>query len=508
MSNRFKSDKKVQAVLSKVTRYMDKAIEGILSKIRLSIVLKLNFIYIIRMVGLLITLDIFILSVYAYVEVREAQKEVISSTMVISGIMQESTEFPEEKINIIASAGNTNYHFYDSQDNLIYENNSEIPLLNKTILKISERNYLKTSGNGYFVNPSLSKWKEGLVNINYVYEDSVNFKDSIIKVTAEYNLKESLYLLKNEISVIVLSEIILLLLSLIKITATSKKILKPIDEMNNTVKNITINQLDTRLNISGSQNELKDLAATFNDVLDRIQRAHDVQSQFVSDASHELRTPISVIQGYAKLLDRWGKEDKEVLQESIDAIKSEAENMKRLVEELLFLARGDKNAQEINFKSFSLKSLMEEILKDTLLIDKNHYIELKRNEEVDFYGDEKLIKQTIRIFIDNSIKYTPEGGKIVLEAYKENDQLFVTIEDNGIGIAEEELPKIFDRFYRSDKSRTRETGGTGLGLSIAKWIIMKHRGQISVSSAHNKGTKIIISFSGGIDQSSSTDTNK
>lgn len=274
----------------------------------------------------------------------------------------------------------------------------------------------------------------------------------------------------------------------------SKKFLSPVETMTKTVKEISINVLDKRLDVRGSKNELKDLAKTFNDMLDRIQKSVDQQNQFVSDASHELRTPISVIQGYINLLDRWGKNDKEILEESISAIKSESENMKDLVEKLLFLARGDKNTQKIEKQNFMVNELIQEILKETKLIDSTHQIENEYSQEFEINADRKLIKEAVRIFVDNSIKYTPEGGTIKLDSYKKDDKAIITIGDTGAGISSEDLPYIFDRFYRADESRTKTSGGTGLGLAIAKWIINNHNGIVDVWSKPDIGTIIKITL--------------
>lgn len=274
----------------------------------------------------------------------------------------------------------------------------------------------------------------------------------------------------------------------------SKKFLSPVYTMADTVKKISINALDKRLDIKGSKNELKDLAKTFNDMMDRIQSSIEKQNQFVSDASHELRTPISVIQGYANMLDRWGKDDKDVLEESIDAIKSESKSMKDLIEKLLFLARGDKNTQKVEKENFMMNELIDEIVKETKLIDDVHKIENEHNDEFSINADKKLIKEAIRIFIDNSIKYTEKGESIKIDSYKREKEAIITIADNGTGISKEDLPHIFDRFYRADKSRTKSSGGTGLGLSISKWIIDKHNGKIHVWSEINIGTIVKITL--------------
>ena len=301
--------------------------------------------------------------------------------------------------------------------------------------------------------------------------------------------KDYIYILGT---ILVIFNIIGIISIIIISSRTSKRLLSPIYYMTNTVKEISINDLHKRLDVSGSKDELKDLAKTFNDMLDRIQNSVELQNQFVSDASHELRTPISVIQGYANLLDRWGKDDRQVLEESVSAIKSESENMKVLVENLLFLARGDKNSQKINKEKFPISELISEVLKETKLIDSHHNILTEKNEEFIINADKNLIKESIRIFIDNSIKYTPFNGTIKLNSYKKNNKAVIIIEDTGIGIPKDDIPHIFNRFYRVDKSRTKKDGGTGLGLAIAKWIIDNHKGTIHVDSTLNVGTTIKI----------------
>ncbi|WP_242649415.1 sensor histidine kinase [Clostridium kluyveri] len=296
--------------------------------------------------------------------------------------------------------------------------------------------------------------------------------------------------------IIFISNVIGLFIIAIVVSKASKKFLSPLKSMTDTVREISINALDKRLNVKGSKNELKDLAKTFNEMLDRIESSVEQQNQFVSDASHELRTPISVIQGYANLLYRWGKNDREVLEESINAIKSESENMKELVEKLLFLARGDKNAQKVEKEDFILSELINELIRETKLVHKDHHIESDHNEKFSVYADRKLIKEALRIFMDNSIKYTKKGGTIKLDSHfiQHTNTAVITVADTGIGISKEHIPHIFERFYRADKSRTKSSGGTGLGLSIAKWILDMHQGTIDVWSELDIGTVIKITF--------------
>lgn len=274
----------------------------------------------------------------------------------------------------------------------------------------------------------------------------------------------------------------------------SRRLLAPIQTMTGAVKDISIQALDRRLDVSGAKDELKELAITFNDMLDRIGKSVEQQNRFVSDASHELRTPIAVIKGYADLLDRWGKDDRQVLEEAVAAIQSEAESMNSLLEKLLFLARADNNRQHIEMQSFSLSELVEEVLRETRLIAPGHRIESSLNEDVLLVADRKLIKEAVRIFMDNSVKYTPAGGTVCLNGYQRNNRAIISIEDSGSGIAREDLGHVFDRFYRTDQSRAKSSGGAGLGLAIAKQIVDSHQGEIRIWSAPEAGTAVRISL--------------
>ncbi len=179
------------------------------------------------------------------------------------------------------------------------------------------------------------------------------------------------------------------------------------------LEGINAARLDTRIQVDETQEELKNLARAINSMLDRINESYRAQVRFVSDASHELRTPISVIQGYANLLDRWGKNDEKTLQESINAIKDEAANMKDLIEQLLFLARGDNNTIMLQAETFNLADLAREVFAETKMIDATHVFEV-RAADAWVSADRALVKQAARILVDNAVKYTDPGGQIIL----------------------------------------------------------------------------------------------
>jgi len=272
----------------------------------------------------------------------------------------------------------------------------------------------------------------------------------------------------------------------------SKKMLEPIDQITKAADNISINNLLGRIEVAGPNDELKRLGITFNKMIDRLQESFDRQIQFVSDASHELRTPIAVIQGYANLIDRWGKDDRAALEKSIHAIKLETSNMTNLVEKLLFIAKGNSGNQRIEKENFLLNELICEVIEESKLIDHTHIISSDKNDTISIFADYKMMKQMLRILIDNSIKFTPQNGLINIRSEVTRSTVKITVSDSGVGIPEDEIQNVFERFYTVDKSRSKEKGGTGLGLSIAKLIVDVHKGTISVDSKEGLGTKITV----------------
>ena len=253
-----------------------------------------------------------------------------------------------------------------------------------------------------------------------------------------------------------------------------------------------IEQIDIGDKLSTGDKDLAGLEDAINDLLARMHAAYRQQAQFVSDASHELRTPIAVIQGYVKMLDRWGKDDETVLDESIAAIKTETEHMKTLVEQLLFLARGDSGRQQMNPEPMDLAALAAEVLGEYRMIDESHEWRQGALSPAPVSADPALIKQAARVLVDNAVRYTPAGGSIRLSAGSEKGESWLEIQDGGIGIDEEDVPRIFDRFFRADPARARQSGGTGLGLSIARWIVERHDGRFEVVSRPELGTRIRV----------------
>ena len=274
----------------------------------------------------------------------------------------------------------------------------------------------------------------------------------------------------------------------------SRRILTPIRAITRTAGSIEVERLGQRLTIPRARDELSELARTFNRMLERLQEGFVQQQRFVSDASHELRTPLTVILGYSDMLSRWGREDKDILEEGITAIRSEAENMQQLIEKLLFLARADQKRQAVHKEAVLLSEILADTMEKMQIVTSSHEVTLDRNDEAVVSADPVLLRQLFRIFLENSRKYTPAGGHIRASSILAEDgkSVTVTLSDDGIGIAPEHQAHIFERFYRVDSSRTKETGGSGLGLSIARWIAEQHGIRIAVKSAEGQGTDISL----------------
>ena len=259
------------------------------------------------------------------------------------------------------------------------------------------------------------------------------------------------------------------------------------------ISNLRVDAMENGIHMHDK--DLQGIETALNGLLERIRASYKQQTQFVSDASHELRTPIAVIQGYVNMLDRWGKKDTAILEESIEAIKNEANHMQKLVEQLLFLARGDLNRQNLDMKNQELNSILREVYEESLMIDENHRYRFEESGTVEVYGDSDMLKQSARILIDNAAKYTKQGEEILIRvgAWKDGSP-FYGIQDNGIGMSQEDVAHAFDRFYRADSVRNSKTGGTGLGLSIAKWIVDKHQGYYDIVSREGLGTRFSVVF--------------
>ena len=268
-------------------------------------------------------------------------------------------------------------------------------------------------------------------------------------------------------------------------------ILRPLDDIQSTIVAIrddpTKNQRVPELN---RNDELAELSQIFNSMLDRMQRCIDQQSQFVGDVSHELRTPVAIIQGHMQMLQRWGKDDPQVLEESIPAVIAETNRMNSLVQEMLDLSRAEQ--VELNFRDATtpVRDVVHQVYNNFKMIHPDFEFmlddDLRHDEVVRIYRDH--LEQILIILCDNAVKYSGERKKIHLSLSRNLRAVEIGVQDFGEGISPEELSKVFDRFYRVDKARSRKKGGNGLGLAIAKRLIEGYHGTITVESQLGSGS--------------------
>ena len=268
--------------------------------------------------------------------------------------------------------------------------------------------------------------------------------------------------------------------------------LRPIASMTETAGTITQSRdLSHRIPTSQQQDELGRLATTFNAMLASIETAYQAQQRFVSDASHELRAPLTAIQGNLELLRRHPEMPVTERSEALAEVERETNRLTRLVADLLALARADAGVT-LQRRPVDLDAVVLDTFRTARQLAAGQELALHPFEPVQVAGDEDRLKQLVLILIDNALKYTPTGGRVTLGLRRGTDVAEILVHDSGVGIAPDDLPHVFERFYRADPARGRDPGGTGLGLPIARWIARHHGGDVTLESAPGQGTAAII----------------
>lgn len=288
---------------------------------------------------------------------------------------------------------------------------------------------------------------------------------------------------------IIVTAVLGLVISIIGGMAISRLFLKNIRELTNTMEQIkNEGRLDKRVTIAnGGRDEISKLSIVFNSLMDDLEASFNRERRFVQDASHELKTPLTIIKGHLSLLNRWGKNDKEVLDKSIKASSEEVDRLIDLVKTLLDISKLDNLNDRIS-ENCDIEEVLETILDDFSIIKSDYNIKVNYNGIKTFPMNELHMKQIIIILLDNAIKYSNTNKNIDIIFEEENNYKILKVIDRGIGIPKEDIPFLFDRFYRVDESRSSKTGGNGLGLSIAKKLTNIYGGNIFVCSKLGEGS--------------------
>lgn len=314
------------------------------------------------------------------------------------------------------------------------------------------------------------------------------------RIYVAYPLAELSELLEKLFSIFLILIPITLAISIAGGWFLAYKSLNPVDNITKTAQQITAHNLDQKIPERAINDEIGRLISTLNGMINRLRNSFEQMKQFSVDASHELRTPLTIMRGEVELALRSQKDNAEY-RSILVSILEEVSRLSNIVDNLLTLSKEDLGQRE-SFRNehVNLQELMAELYEDGEIIasKKQISVELLRNEDIILSGDRVRLHQLILNLIDNAVKYTPQGGKVILSSERENGFAKIFVKDTGIGIAKEEQGKIFDRFYRVDKARSREFGGSGLGLSIAKWIAEIHNGRIEVKSEIDRGSLFTI----------------
>lgn len=272
-------------------------------------------------------------------------------------------------------------------------------------------------------------------------------------------------------------------------TLISPRLFRPLEEIARMAGQISrADDLSRRLPDTGRGDEIGQLTLALNQTLARLEELFRAQQRFLADVSHELRTPLTTIRGNVDLMRRMGGAD----DVSLNDIEAELERMTRLVNDLLLLARADVGSLPIAQEMVALDTVLLDVYRQVRTLDADIRVHLQEVDQVQVLGDADRLKQLILNLIDNAVKYTPAGGDVYVGLTKNGGNSELIVRDTGIGIPEEDIPFIFDRFYRVDKARTRAHGGSGLGLSIARWIVDVHGGDIEVTSKVGEGTTFTV----------------
>jgi two-component system OmpR family sensor kinase len=336
---------------------------------------------------------------------------------------------------------------------------------------------------------------EGHQYRSYVRRFSADQQDaSLIVLQSLHRQNEFLETLAGTFGIVIPLAI---LLSSIGGYLLAKRNLSPVVAMSAQASRIGAENLHARLYVGNPRDELGRLAGSFNELLDRLDRSFEKQRRFVADASHELRTPVAILCGEAEVTLGQQRRTEQEYRESLEILREEATRLKHIVEDLFTLARADAGQHPLALTDFYFDEVIAECAKNvrTLASAKTISVSCESNGELPIRADEALLRRMVLNLLDNAIKYTPAGGRVSLHCGAENGLYRLMVEDSGPGVPADLQSKIFERFFRADKARSRresDGGGAGLGLSIASWIASAHGGRIELTQSSTTGSVFTV----------------
>ena len=416
--------------------------------------------------------------------------QLISMNMRTIEYEEEQIEKRYEELSYILS----NIELKDNTLNDIIKDDDEI-------IRIYQDNYIKyKSKNDIWDKIPLSTNEELKVNFRYIDWDLYVVLDGKIEIdNKDYRIQivhgDMIFdeIMENYFQTLLISLFIGIILSIIGAIYLSKRFVGRLKNLSNTINEVKENGIKYRVEISNTNDEFDKVNILFNDMLDEVEEAFNEQSRFVSDASHELRTPLTALQGHLRMIKRWGKNDKERLEKSLDICISETERLTKIVGDLLTLSRCDNeiiNLSEI--EKIQAKQIILQIIEHYKILNNTTKFKLIMDENLMLKIKQDHLKQILIIFIDNAIKYNDKDECVIdINIFEKNENILFNIRDNGKGIPKDEIPYILNRFYKVDKSR-KNNNSFGLGLSIADKIISLYGGRIKIYSEEGIYTEIVL----------------
>jgi heavy metal sensor kinase len=324
-------------------------------------------------------------------------------------------------------------------------------------------------------------------------------KTKSAQISIGYTVEEIRETLTNLFSYLLIAFPIVVIISTIGGWFLAKVSLQPVDDITRSAQEITAHNLSRRLPMPIANDEIARLTATLNQMIERLEASFIQIRQFTADASHELRTPLAILMGELEVALRSPKSS-EQYRNILASAQEEVTRLSKVVRNLLEISRAESGQVKIDMEQLNISNLLNDICEDIELLaeEKSQSLETIIEPNILILGDGVRLHQAILNIIDNAVKYTPIGGSVLVRLLKESGYAVLRVSDTGIGIPEEDLPHIFDRFYRVDKARSQDVQGNGLGLAIVKWIIEAHHGTITVESIVNKGTIFTVRLKGEV----------
>lgn len=424
--------------------------------------------------------------------VEERKKELLSQANVISGQVASSGFLHGEQNRgrleegILKTSQEEDYRvlILDASCSVVYDTGYEDVgktfLLPEVIQALQDKDTAKERNDGtVYAAASIVGMKDSRIGV-------VLIADGLSKVRSTIgDIGRQAYLLLGA----------LVLLVLVMMIVISKVFTEPVKSLIAIIQKMSEGHFEQRLKINGKvHNEIVDLAIACNQMADQLEKVESSRQQFVSNVSHELKTPLSSVKVLSESILLQEEVPREMYVEFLHDINSEVDRMTAIINDLLTLVKLDQKEIPLDFKETDLNQLMADIMKrmQPLADTKNISMEWEALKEVRAEADEMKLSLAISNLVDNAVKYTPAEGTVHVSLDADHQNAFISVSDSGIGIPEDEVNRIFERFYRVDKTRDRETGGTGLGLSITHSTIMMHKGSIKVNSEEEKGTTVLV----------------